>query len=421
MRQRITGEQLVISALLLNGDVHGAEPYGVTVDHFRGYAEEYKWLLNYDETYGACPTTETFAEAFEDFRVCNHTLIRSAVDALFRTFYGRRMIEAMKTATIALQDGDLERAWQILARSEPRRTVATAKNIVTDASFLDSYEKEEGGITLPHRTLDRLTGGIGKGQLWYLGGRTGNGKSAYLCDWATYAMLAGCRVIFYSLEMTEMEMRGRIHAILARTFGYDGLTSFDIKNRIVDRTVYKNFLHDLEDRIDSHMHVITPADGPVTPGSLAVKADAYDLIVVDHIGLMRPDDGGHATDDWRIAARISNSLKELTLSSGTPVLAAAQVNREGEHSVRMPEVKNLAGTDALGQDADVVVMLKSLEYDVATRFHLPKNRHGYAKRTWFSRFDPNHGRFDEISEDIKDDLIQEADEVHDQYNTRRTT
>ena len=94
----------------------------------------------------------------------------------------------------------------------------------------------------------------------------------------------------------------------------------------------------------------------------------------------------------------------------TPILGAAQINRDGDSGRNPPDVKNLAGTDALGQDADVVVTMRAKPKDVAAVFALPKNRHGPAKMRWWTKFDVNNGDFAEITEDQAEDLVQGAED-----------
>ena len=195
---------------------------------------------------------------------------------------------------------------------------------------------------------------------------------------AQHAVFAGNRVRIFSLEMSEEEVRARFHVFMAKTMGVRGIDLNGLRDRTTDRRLYKEFIGDLEKRMDASggaLTIVTPADGPVSPGAVATGAEEYHLNIIDYVGLMRADGGGAAVDDWRLAAKISNSLKEIALSSGTAILGAAQINREGETGFSPPKVKNLAGTDALGQDGDVVVTMRSKEYDVATAFSL-ENGHG---------------------------------------------
>ena len=146
---------------------------------------------------------------------------------------------------------------------------------------------------------------------------------------------------------------------------------------------------------------------------VAARACEYDLIIVDYVGLMAQDGGGRAIDDWRVMASISNALKITALSQKTALLCAAQINREGENGSSPPKVKNLAQSDALGQDGDVVLTMRSKPHDVATHFSLEKNRHGASGIQFWTTFSPNTGVFTEISRDHADDLVLNAEVLGD--------
>jgi replicative DNA helicase len=217
--------------------------------------------------------------------------------------------------------------------------------------------------------------------------------------------------MFYSLEMSEMEVRARFHAALATHYGVPGITMQDIRDRRVDLHAYKQFISELDDRLEGVLDIHTPKDGPVSPSVVATKADEYSLNVVDYIGLMRADTGSAAVEDWRTAAQISNRLKEIALAQSTGMLVASQINREGESGTAPPKIKNLAQSDALGQDGDVVITMRAKPHNVATAFSLEKNRHGMSGIPFFTTFDPDRGIYREVDADSVEELIIRAEEA----------
>jgi len=103
-------------------------------------------------------------------------------------------------------------------------------------------------------------------------------------------------------------------------------------------------------------------------------------------------------------AAISNILKETAVQRSIPILAAAQINREGDTMGNKPaKLKNLAQSDALGQDADSVITMKQLSKTVAV-YSLEKNRSGEGGALWHTMYLPNEGRFDEIGFDRARDM-----------------
>jgi replicative DNA helicase len=148
------------------------------------------------------------------------------------------------------------------------------------------------------------------------------------------------------------------------------------------------------------------------PATVAAYAEEADLHIVDHIGLFRASSGSRAIADWRVQAEISNEFKEIAVSKKTRVLALAQINREGDTSNwKPPRTKNLAQSDAIGQDSDVVVTMKKYSDTVMT-YLLDKNRDGPSDRLFWSRFDVENGDYREITRD-QADKNKDSEDVDD--------
>ena len=409
----LSGEAILVSALLNNHDVMAGRSYGLSPSHFVGYKDEYNWLLNYYETYGSEPSWDSFKQAFPTFRASDHEDVRSACDMVFKAHGKRQITTAMSEAVDLLGMGDVSSAYNTLVAAEPLRTSPKPRRLLTDMDFLDEWDAPQSIIDTPYRTLNRLTGGIRAGQIWYLAARPKNGKSAHMVNMVKRAVLDGCRVKFYSLEMSEMEVRARFHAALAHHYGYKGITLTAIRDRSVDRHDYKTFVGDLQDRLAAcggSLDIHTPKQGLVTPGVIAASADEYHLNCVDYIGLMRGDGGSRAVDDWRNLAAISNDLKLMAGAHNTAMLVASQINRDGESGKEPPKLANLAGSDALGQDGDVILTMRAMSHDVATVFSVEGNRHGPSGK-FYTRFDPNIGEYSEITAEQAEDMAVMAEEL----------
>jgi hypothetical protein len=411
---KLSGEAVLISALLNSHDISEAASHGITPTHFIGYRDEYNWLLSYVETYGTDPTWEAFKLAFKDFPRCEHEDVRSACDMVFKSYGRIQLTDAMSEAMDHLALGDVAAADGVLKDVTIKRTAPKPRKLLTDLDFLDHWESGSSAVEVPYRTLQRHTGGIRPGNIWYVAARPGQGKSAHLVNFAKKAVLDGCRVKFYSLEMNEDEVRFRFHAALASHYGVKGITLNNLRDRHVDLHAYKTFVSELSDRLSDaggQLDIHTPREGSVSPGVVATGADEYDLIIVDYIGLMRSDTGSRSVDDWRIAAANSNDLKAIAGAANTRMMVASQINREGDHGKEPPKLRNLAQSDALGQDGDVVVTMRSMPHNVATAFGLEKNRHGVGGLTYYTTFDPNTGVFDEITKEQANDMVLMAEEL----------
>lgn len=406
-----SAEALLISALINSQDVLAASKFGVVPGHFIGYRDEYNWLLNYLDTYASEPSWDIFSEAFPMVRRSDHTDVRSACDQVFKAYGKRNITEAMSEAMELMGLGDVHAAHALLVKAEPLRANPKPRALLTDVSFLDDWDKETHVIDTPYPTLNRVTGGLREGQLWYMAARPKNGKSAHLVNMVTKAVLDGCRVKFFSLEMSEAEVRARFHARLASQFGYKGITLTGIRDRTVDKHDYKTFVSELQEKLENSggiLDIHSPKDGQVTPGVVRGGADEYHLNAIDYIGLMRSDEGGR-TQEWQTLAGISNDLKVMAGVSRSAFLVASQINREGETGHEPPKLSNLAGSDALGQDGDVVITMRKKPHNVGTAFSVEGNRHGEEVK-FYTEFDPNTGTFGEVDKHHLEELIMLAEE-----------
>ena len=412
----VSAEALLISALLNTESMGSEVQYGISPVDFEGYSPHYNWLLNYVETYKCQPSRDIFSHKFPAFPFSEHDSVQSAAEMVHQSANRRRITAAMSEATDQLHLGDASAAYEILSGAKPRHAVAPPRPLITDTARINAWGSKPYYVELPYPSLQRCTGGIRSGNLWYVAGRPGQGKSAHTVVFDAHAMFAGNRVLFYSLEMSEEEVVARFHACVATKMGYPSITLSNLRDRNVDRETYKRFVGELKDKLTDcggALDIHTPADGPVSPSVVAARCGEYQLTTIDYVGLMTQDGGGHAIDDWRVMAKISNQLKTIALAQDTAMLCAAQINREGETGSAPPKVKNLAQSDALGQDGDVVLTMRSKPHDVATDFSLEKNRHGSSGIRFYTTFDPNSGHFSEISAEHAEDLVINAEALAD--------
>src|SRR4051812_29755528 len=245
-----TGESLLISALINVGNVQEAASFGISPALLRGYQDEYNWLQTYLETYGEQPSKDIFLHQFPSFPYSEHTDVRAAVDKVFKAYSKQQIRLALNDAVDLMGIDDVSAAYTRLIEARPVTTAPKPKRLLTDMTFFDTWEDPHQGIEVPYKLLQRHTGGIKPGNLWYFAARTGHGKTAHLCNIATSAVLQGANVIFYSLEMSEMEVRARFHASLASHFGYPwaGVINMqDIRDRRIDMKLYKEFIQHLDE------------------------------------------------------------------------------------------------------------------------------------------------------------------------------
>lgn len=291
-----------------------------------------------------------------------------------REFHSKREIvkkcsqiesEAMDGQDAEILLGDLKSASEVIlsalmAKSEVWSSKECAK------SFIQEFEEramsmESPGITTGIHQLDNLTGGMRKGELWIVCGRTSAGKSVLSLQMAQEAIKKDLNILIFTLEMGRSEVYARLLSNLGNV-PMDDLTNpnkdgkatrgeLQKINRIINRLSEKKLK--VADKAGMTIDWIS------AQAETLAESEPVDLIIVDYIQLI---EGIHIKGQSREQeiAKYSRMLKQLAKKLGCPVITPSQLNDEGK----------LRESRAIGHDADVV-----LKIEEETVF-VPKNRNG---------------------------------------------
>ena len=389
-------EALLISALLEGGQFT-PETYFVVEEDIEAWKKLYDFCAEYQQRAGSAPPLSLVAARFPEFDPMTGINASWAASKVRESSAARQLRIRSKQMLTALSDGDLDGAFS--AMENLRRPRGHRKD---PANIFDHHLLEErfdvSKIEVPYRTLTMAThGGIGPAELWYIAARLGQGKSWELAGYAAKAAQCGVSVGIASLEMPAPAVSLRVlkRLVNART---DKKTTAMLDSP--DVTLRKKAMDAIAERTPGKIEVLDPSHGRINSvGAILEMASEYDLVVIDHVGLLMTSDGRRAIDDWRAMALISNVLREITLATSTPIVGAAQVNRDGERTGghHPPKVSQLSQSDALGQDADVVITMNRLSERVMVH-SAAKVREG-PNLKWYTRFDPAKNLFHEISKD----------------------
>lgn len=228
---------------------------------------------------------------------------------------------------------------------------------------LDEIERRQKaggvpGLATGFPVLDDMTGGMEPMDLIVLAGRTSSGKTSLALDIIRHvAMKLSKRVLVYSLEMSAGQLATRLACqdahINLSNMRRGALTDSDWSAISLS---YAR-LHTLDITIDD--------TAALTIGTIISRTKGHQhkgrvgLIVVDYLGLVRPD--SQRENRAQDVAAISGALKRLAKDNACPVLALHQLNRapEGGASAkrRLPRLADLKDSSSIEQDADHVWLL----------------------------------------------------------------
>ena len=247
------------------------------------------------------------------------------------------------------------------------------------ANFSDLFMKElneRQSERNPHyglKPVDRDTEGLHRGQLIVLSARPGSGKSALALQITNHVIREGYKVLYLPLEMTEYETFQRM--IIQEQVVYNAQ---EAKRPTTEQLRdIRSFLDELE---NSGLFSMYYGMNQLQDIEKRVKEEQPFLVVVDQLTQVEP--GVKVKDIREKYLRITNTLKRLALQENVCILALHQLNRASTER-KKPGIENLAESDSVGRDADVVLILNSDDDEEAmfnelrqTELIIAKNRQG---------------------------------------------
>lgn len=388
-------EALMISALLASGSF-APSSYGLTSDDLSCYEKLWVFCAEYHARSGAAPGLELVRSKFPDYVFIPGIDIDWAADQLSNASLGRQIRRGVSGILQGVADGDYELVTDLLRdiREPRRRTRALAGLSVFDPSNV-AEAATKAAIPVPWQSLaDATEGGVGLGELWDIGGRLGCGKSNDLVAFAGTAAERGYHVRIASLEMSAAAYNRRMARYLAR---HDRQLQLALKDR--DPLVRGEALEQLKDKAPAGtIEVFDPSMMDLNTSSIEDICQGAHMVCIDHVGLLKLPDGTRAISDWRTMAQISNVLREINLRTGVAMVNVVQTNRESDTAgLAPPKVSQISQSDAIGQDADVVLMIKK---PAATfQVHEVGKTREAANNRYYTKFDPEHADYREISKE----------------------
>ncbi len=241
---------------------------------------------------------------------------------------------------------------------------------------------------------DSILGGVDPGDYVIIAARPSVGKSAFATNIVINLANNLKKILFVSLEMPKQQIIERMTAMLGN------VPLDEIRARVASRgpeaDVEKENIESAVEFMKNwriHLHDY----GKITPRGIhaLIRANRYDVVVIDHIGLMSPD--SRAENRVQEVAQISRALRMIAMQTGVQIFALSQLNRASEgRSEKRVLLSDLKDSGSLEQDATAVIGLSPME-DGNILLEVLKNRNGRCGNQIMS-FDGPYMRFSEIEE-----------------------
>lgn len=252
-------------------------------------------------------------------------------------------------------------------------------------------------VTPPYADLREIVPAIKPGQLTIVGARPGVGKSVVAADFARHtAMHHGIGTVFFSLEMTRLELGQRVMAAEAGVL-FDRFRDKTLEEADWERAAKVK-------RVWDESPLWMSDDFNVTLGHIRarlrrmVRQHDINLVVVDYLQLM--ETGASSESRQQEVSQMSRGLKKLAGELGVAMVVLSQLNRgPTQRSDKRPQISDLRESGSIEQDADVVILLdredtRDKESPRAGEIDLivEKNRNGAGGREVTAAFQGHYSR-----------------------------
>jgi replicative DNA helicase len=259
-------------------------------------------------------------------------------------------------------DAAVDRAESMVFEVAQRRVTDTTRPLrellSAQLDRLESlYERGEAitGVPTGFIDLDEQLAGLQNSNLVIVGARPAAGKTSFALNIVAHAAMdAHVPVVFFSLEMSHLEITQRLLCAEAR------VDATRMRNGKLLETDWPKISHAIGRLGEAPIYV---DDNPaITVMDIRAKCrrlksrDGLGLVVIDYLQLMS---GRNSAENRQVEiSEISRGLKILARELQVPVVALSQLSRNLEmRADKRPMLADLRESGALEQDADVVMFL----------------------------------------------------------------
>lgn len=278
------------------------------------------------------------------------------------------------------------------------------------------HAKEPDLLLTGFHGFDKETGGLPNGSVTLLAGTTGSGKSNLAMNMALN-FLRQKSVMYVPLEMTEMEMWGRV---LSRETRVPYARIARVKLTDKEKTKLENAYDKLKNKYDDNGNdfIIHAPDEDVTMGEVlsAALLNNVDVVVVDYMSLLKGMDGD---DAWQALSAATRKAKIWAKIHNKRVIVLAQLSDEGKvrYSKAMVEHANTAwvwSREADSEDMEVQIrQIKARGHSPAPfylQFELETCYVGDARNEYTSEKEPDRSKVKRVTIEEAEGYLDEDDE-----------
>jgi replicative DNA helicase len=229
-------------------------------------------------------------------------------------------------------------------------------------TFADVAEKAIDSIgtrrfhPTPWAGLNHLIGGWQPEYLYGLGARPGQGKTVLAVQAAVDMARSGRGVAYYTFEMSGPRLYQRALA------GESGVAGSAIQSGTLSDAQWRAIAA-ANDRLEGLPFVVQDAAGWTAAqvhahARAAARKHPLGLVVVDHVGRVRPAAGSRQQSKEQQVAEAANLMLDLAHQQDCSVLLVTQLNRQPtQRADQRPVTADVRDSDVIEQNCDVLMLM----------------------------------------------------------------
>ena len=395
----------------------------ITKDDFYKHRTEIEFILNHLDKYNVVPDEVTFLNQFKDFQIMQvQESEEYLVNTLLEESTFNKVVPIWDKASKIIETDANEGIRYLLSQIDSLNLKKSESiDLITQASErFKEYENKKiykaKMVTYSgFKELDKIIEGFSNdGELAIFFARLNNGKSWVVTKVACASWQQGRRVGFYSGEMVASKVGYRIDSILKGFSNRDLLKGYEVEG-------YKEYIDEMKSS-KNPIQIITPneLDGYLTISKLEnfIKQYKIEIMVIDQLSLMEDETARGNVQERIKFSHLTKGLKRLSEKYHCPMIVACQANRMGARSENedgLPEMENLAESDAIGQDATLAISMRIKKNQL--EMQVKKYRDGRVGDKFVYALDLDHGKFTYLPDDNStQENIQQIEETRSQFN-----
>lgn len=372
----------LLSASCAQGDlsyVKSVDPWALTELEQQGR----DWALALLQHHGAPPTLDMLKQHPDHRVLVSNQHLKTDLRLLFGVTIDTLVKRKIDMELSGLSErASLEDAYPL---DELSKLVRKARGMSSaDRAAMLSFDLDQmfdlsgmvNGLTLGLEGIDSAISFLLPGEFMVLAARLGTGKSIITCYLAARWARFGKKVLVVSCEMLPEQLMHRIYAI----FGGFNPKLFRMPQMALELASHMGDVRaKLAEVKTAGGDIIFPRDRALTMDALetAIIEEEPDVVLVDGLYLLKPARMRTDSAKWETTMASSNGLKQLSMEYSVPMFGTTQFKRTDKTSGFGPE--DIAYSDAIGQDADMIVALSRDDSDPLQHIlvgDLIKNRAG---------------------------------------------